>query len=132
MTARQICWYPVRTSVIIKSIPNFPQSCPKSSNTNVFILAPQVTKYLDYFCKKICHQELSKIAQSGRTADILVVRVFFVSVFKDIGPSFNIDLSWRWWIHFQRICFGLNGRSAANSSLSLVPWTKLERFPCEM
>ena len=25
------------------------------------------TKYLDHFCKKIFHQELSKIAQSGHT-----------------------------------------------------------------
>ena len=60
---------------------------------DVFKTNLKVNIRLDYFCKKIGHQELSKIAQSGRTADILVVRVFFVSVFKDIGPSFNIDLS---------------------------------------
>ena len=28
-----------------------------------------VTNYLGYFCNKNCCQELSKIAQSGRTAD---------------------------------------------------------------
>ena len=26
-----------------------------------------MSKYLGYFCEKICHQDLSKIAQSGHT-----------------------------------------------------------------
>ena len=35
--------------------------------SKVFIIAPRVTKYLGYYWKKNCHQELSKIAQSGHT-----------------------------------------------------------------
>ena len=31
-------------------------------------LFPKLTQYLGYFCKKICHWDLSKIAQSGHTA----------------------------------------------------------------
>ena len=31
-------------------------------------MSKKVSKYCDYFCKKICHQDLSKIAQSGHTA----------------------------------------------------------------
>ena len=32
-----------------------------------FIIAQKVTKYLDYFCKKICFKELSKNNQSGHS-----------------------------------------------------------------
>ena len=35
---------------------------------DVFKTAPKVYLNLGYFCKKICHRELSKIAQSGHTA----------------------------------------------------------------
>ena len=34
-----------------------------------FKIVHKVTKYLDYFCKKICCNELSKIAQSGHTGN---------------------------------------------------------------
>ena len=32
-----------------------------------FTFACNVAKYLGYFCKELCSQELSKIAQSGHT-----------------------------------------------------------------
>ena len=38
------------------------------SSPNLPIGGIEVTEYLGYFCKEICHQELSKIAQSGHTA----------------------------------------------------------------
>ena len=36
-----------------------------------FKIAQKVAKYLSYFCKKICSQELSKIAESGHTVQYL-------------------------------------------------------------
>ena len=33
----------------------------------LFNIAQKVTNVLGYFCKQICYQELSKIAQSGHT-----------------------------------------------------------------
>ena len=69
----------------IKSCSNFSQSCPKWVATAVFVYkarfynSQKVTKYLGYFSKKICHQEVSKIAQSGHPAwYALVVIVKFL------------------------------------------------------
>ena len=51
----------------------YPNVDPKSSLNRVyfkvmsFLKAQKVTKYLGYFCNKICYQELLKIAQSGHT-----------------------------------------------------------------
>ena len=61
---------------------NFSKSCPKSSNSSFsskwcFVKSPKDTKYLAYFCQKICHQELSKIAQSGHTEFITAAEVTF-------------------------------------------------------
>ena len=56
-----------------KSCPNVSNSCPISnhsslnSKSEIFNIAQRVSKYLRYFCKKICCQELSKMAQSGHT-----------------------------------------------------------------
>ena len=36
---------------------------------DAFKTAKKVNKYLGYFCKKICHQELSKIDKSGHTTN---------------------------------------------------------------
>ena len=52
---------------------NFFKSRPKGGHSifcfkfTLFKIATKVTKYLGYFCKKYCCQELSKVAQSGRT-----------------------------------------------------------------
>ena len=49
-----------------KELPKFPQKLPKSIHSSFsqlwcfFNNSPTVTKYLGYFCKKICSQELSK------------------------------------------------------------------------
>ena len=57
-----------------KKCPIIPKSCPKRATTvfflksAVFNMSSKAPKYLGYFLKKICHQEFSKIAQSGRTA----------------------------------------------------------------
>ena len=57
------------------SSPIFYKSCPKSIHTDWckkfhFSQCPKiVAKYLGFFCKKLCSQELSKIAQSGHTDD---------------------------------------------------------------
>ena len=40
--------------------------------STIFKKAQKVTKYLDYFWKKICHRDFSKIAQSGHTGGTLV------------------------------------------------------------
>ena len=39
---------------------------------DVFKTAQKANIRLGYFCKKNCHQELSKIAQSGHTAGMVV------------------------------------------------------------
>ena len=58
----------------IKSGPSFQIAGQKEStevlNVKVpyFKIAPKVTKNFDYFLKKICSQDYSKIAQSGHTA----------------------------------------------------------------
>ena len=57
-----------------KKLPNFSLKGPKCShygfNIKNYILkfAPTVAKYLGYICKKKCHQDLSKLGQSGHTA----------------------------------------------------------------
>ena len=57
----------------IESSPKNSKSCPKRNYTSlcmkmdVFRTAPKVNIHLGYFCKKICHQELPKIAISGHT-----------------------------------------------------------------
>ena len=35
-----------------------------------FKIAQKVVKFLHHFCKKICHQDFTKIAQSGQTASM--------------------------------------------------------------
>ena len=50
----------------------FLQKLPKSNDRRFYLSAlfkfvQMFDKYLGYFCTKICHQELSKIAQSGHT-----------------------------------------------------------------
>ena len=62
--------------VRIKSCQIFPKSWPKSKhssltyNCSVFKIAQKVAKFLGYFCMKICHQDPSKIAQSGHTVQM--------------------------------------------------------------
>ena len=57
----------------IQSCPNLSKSCPKSSHSSFYLkiasfkITWKVSNYFGYFCKKICRQELSKIAQSGHT-----------------------------------------------------------------
>ena len=51
----------------------FPKKYQKGSQRRfhlkvLFKIAQNVAKYLDYFCKKICHKELSKITHSCNTA----------------------------------------------------------------
>ena len=41
------------------------------SSKIVFCKKPKIHNYLSYFCKKICHQELSRIAQSGHTGPVV-------------------------------------------------------------
>ena len=46
------------------------QDGPKSSNSSLHLrnyVFQKVAKYLGYFLNKICHRDLSKIAQSGHT-----------------------------------------------------------------
>ena len=47
----------------------------------------KVTKYLGYFCKKFCHQELSKIAQSGHTGETYLGKILqiFAPIFLKRG-----------------------------------------------
>ena len=66
-------WHPVRLNVRLQSTPISTKSCPKIT-TKVFTLklmffkvAQKVTKCFGHFSRHICHQELSKIAQSGHT-----------------------------------------------------------------
>ena len=56
--------------VSMQSWPNLSKSSHSSFYLNVmpFKITQNVTKYLGYFCNKICYQELSRIAQSGPTA----------------------------------------------------------------
>ena len=62
--------------VWVKSSSIFAKSCkknyPQQFNIKVtFItIAKNVNKYLGYFCKELCSQELSKIAQTGHTVNL--------------------------------------------------------------
>ena len=57
----------------MKSVPIFIKCCPKSSHSSFYLkvtffeVAKEVTKYLGYFCYKLCHLDIPKIAQSGHT-----------------------------------------------------------------
>ena len=57
-------------SLILKQ-PKLFKSCPKSNHSSdksdYFKIAKKVIKYLTYFCKKICCQDLSNITQFGNT-----------------------------------------------------------------
>ena len=66
----------------------------------------KLQEYLGYFCKKICYQEVQKIAQSGQTdydsRIIIYNRKVFVRMTKDVGKTqilfsaiflFSIDIS---------------------------------------
>ena len=57
-------------NVGIKVAKFFPNSCPKIAIavfSKLFLIAQNGTKYLGNICENICHQELSKIDQSGHT-----------------------------------------------------------------
>ena len=73
VVARKIDLEPVWSDVG-QNIAKFYQKWPKSSPGAVFTLEvwfskgpKKVEKYLGYFGEKICHRDLSKIAQSGHT-----------------------------------------------------------------
>ena len=57
----------------IKSSPKFSRSCQKVALavlTEILLFfqnSPNCCHHLGYFCKKLCHQKLSEIAQSGHT-----------------------------------------------------------------
>ena len=51
----------------------------------------KVTKYLGYFCKKICHQGLSKKFQSGLTDLEAVVILLFAEIGRK--PLLFVDLN---------------------------------------
>ena len=60
------------SDVEVKSCPNYSKSCPKVGKQFftfkvMFSIAQKVILHLVYFCKKICHEELSNIAQSDHT-----------------------------------------------------------------
>ena len=58
----------------------------------VFKIAQKVNIHLGYFCKKICHQELSKIAQFGHTARVRHFSSIVRSVGRSVGKkTFTID-----------------------------------------
>ena len=56
-----------------KSSPIFSKSCQKcthcsfSLKVKTFNIVPKIVKYFGLFCKRFCHQDLSQMAQSGRT-----------------------------------------------------------------
>ena len=53
----------------------------------MYIGTPKVTEHLGYFLKKICHQELSKIAQTGLpAADLTPERGQMSKLFFKIWP----------------------------------------------
>ena len=73
VVARKIDLEPVWSDVG-QNIAKFYQKWPKSSPGAVFTLEvwfskgpKKVVKYLGYFGEKICHKDLSKIAQSGHS-----------------------------------------------------------------
>ena len=69
MIEKRWYWEPVSQDGI-KSSQIFFKTCPKSNHRSLYVKwnpFQNSSKYLGYFCIKICHQELLKIAQSGRT-----------------------------------------------------------------
>ena len=64
-----------------------------------FKIAVKVTKYFGYFCKKICHQEMSKIAQSGLTGLGLLVSFPLPCPTLDIGEK----VTWLWCPWYQSV-----------------------------
>ena len=67
----------------LKKYPNFLSSCQKSDHFSFYLksddfkISPKVTKqHLGYIWKKICHQELSKIARSDHTESRLTKKAY--------------------------------------------------------
>ena len=77
--------------VKIKVAQIYPNVDPNSSHSRVcfkvmsFLKAQKVTKYLGYFCKKICYQELLKIAQSGHMVGL-----------DNVTRNLQFDLLFKW------------------------------------
>ena len=57
-----------------------------------FKIAQKVAQYLGYFGKKICHHEISKIAQSGHTERGIIPSL---SLAQDAAAKFRTSISQR-------------------------------------
>ena len=71
-----LCSCSVWPDVRVKSSPNVSKSYSRISYISFqirvmfFKIAEKVANKLSYFCEKFCHEELSKIAQTGHTAPV--------------------------------------------------------------
>ena len=59
-----------KVAQIFLNLTQFSNSSRFCFNVMFFKIGQKLTKYLGYFCKKICHQEFSIITQSGHTGPL--------------------------------------------------------------
>ena len=84
----------------IKSYPIFPQYCPNSSLIIFtwklyFLKEPKnLPYYLGYFCKQICNQKVTKIAQFGHTAQrATLCHAYVLGFLRPLSQSKNLSFS---------------------------------------
>ena len=67
------CWNKMQQNCPKSKVAQLLQKHPKISQSSfylksdIFQNSPKIVNYLGYYCRKMCHQDLSKIAQSGHT-----------------------------------------------------------------
>ena len=73
---------------VAQNFPKVAQIVRKCMKMDVFKTAQNVNIHLGYLCKKICHQELSKIPKSGHTAMYILLWVNAWPAHPKVLPGF--------------------------------------------
>ena len=106
----------------IKSSPIFPKFCLKMGHScfklkgNIFKVTQKVTWYLSYFWIKICHLDLSKIAQSGHTV-YQAYLYYFLCQYPVGHTAVVVKSSWERRLFISYSCFGTFPRIASLGQL---------------
>ena len=96
---------------------NLDRKCPSTLRW-YFRNSQKVTKYLGYFCKKKCFQELSKCGQSGLTTRSSKSTIVF--------PANENNISFRkWWRPRSKMALTTEGHEDASSSSSSSHMSRL-------
>ena len=142
----------------IKIKQKFPKSCPKSSHIRLYSdnstsqMVRKVSRYFSYYCRKICHQDLSKIIQSDHTGQENVSSSSLLSWQNEIWfarflltwkvpfrPTVHADArpgNWMIRRYFQtlpdfriRCCWPLTS-DCSDGCTTAISWTELRRAFC--